>query len=391
MDILSRVDRAILGKESFGLEYVICPEGRVSIFIVKSVLRDSNVEVEFVQEFTSISKVKSICKNSPVSLCVSGAGIITKKMSNGEDMTQVFPGLDETSTLVKDYGSEECNWKVLAKKQMIDDIVLEFKRLGIKIVRVDLSGVSIFGQIQLLNELPLILGPHRFVWEENNLKEYDIELNIDNPESVETAFGQPLRFLVAIFSALHFFGQGNSIEIIQHKDLLGEYVLGRMRQVMFIAFSIVAVVLLVFNFIFLTQFNSKISELESAVEVKSNAIKLVERESIEAEESALLYNDLVAKKKHFSNMLQDIARCVPDEIKLTGIEIFPKESKAPVKGELKFDKSALRIVGYTSGIEHLNALQGELNALDWVSETQLVQFEKDFVGSNTKFIIQLIV
>lgn len=385
------LNRFILGSHSIGVEYMSMQDGSYMLNVAVHVRVDSVAEVRYCKAVRSFDHLYSICKNYPISLCVSGSGIITKRLEENEDVARALPGLDDNQTIIRSYETDNTTWIALAKRNAVEAILNDFAIRGLKVVKLDLSGVSILEHIHLMAEFPDECGFHRFKWDEAKLVQYEVDFSEPKTLPDISVFGKPIEFLVAILVGFSFFGHKNILSVLRARPLLKNYGLFRIRWLAAITISAGVFIAAVANFFVGSSIEAKNEIMRSEVQSETLFWQSALKETALAEERTALFNQIAKTRIHFSQMLEDIAICVPTGIKLTSLELFPLK-KTGSKTEIpEFDKNKIIIIGWTDKVANLNTLHTNLKNLAWVIEAQVVQFGSERGESQSKFIIHITV
>lgn len=374
---LTTVEVAFLTRDEFVFNLTICKKKKESIVMIHQ---------EHDLSFDDCKK--TLKKAGPFSLIITGKPVIQKKLtkgygSNPELIQAILPDAKNT-----EFGAQLQEFKGMYFGALIRQNTLE-KALA-PFVEAKLLPFEIIIGPYLLNILPAISGKSTFRIVTSN---YHVNFEDDLVSEISSAEKNEVHELPITPTE------------IQHTNMLGlctciNAALGavlfspldnetatklmneahqKKRFRFFLMISVAVLALTVFtNFYFNQQFAKKHAQLEEQITLNKQAIQEMEKLEAEiAEKRSLIGNNTLSQGPVISIMADELAKSVPEKIRLTNMEFFPVDGKIQKEKLIAFANNKIIIEGISNETDVLDNWINQCKELKWVKDVLLVKYTFD--------------
>ncbi len=326
--------------EAAGLEIMLCSDGTHTLNLC--VLHKKRTIIEKIKEITSNDYAvirKEIGSDTPVSIVITGQGIINKKIAIEEGIKEnqlihkILPNANYKDFYLQNVELDSTHAYVsLARRDLIDKIWEELNSLKLEVV-----GCT-FGPFCMSGILPLIsvdsrkddilkIGAYSITVKEGNI---DLVQNANEPseEGVCRIAEEKMeaRYITAYSSALVYFTQ-NGIsppEIPTIENALSNYIEKRFFSMLSKGVLGVFLIILLFNYFLFNHYFQKQNILESKLAGEKSLLgKYDTLKSALAEKQGFLEKMGFLGKPKTSFYADQLAKAVPAEITLNEMNINP--------------------------------------------------------------------
>lgn len=372
--IIQKAGQWIFGTRVCGLEIQFLADGSHQYYVSQLVKGKNTISIEDTNETKDLDKALTLIRKKPVVVCLSGKGIICKRIEAGDEGSPEihFPGIEWSTVNVKRYKMQDAEWLGLVKKETLNRGIQPLAERGIRVVGIELGGVSLLSNATLFAKPPARLGNHVFEWDHLHLGGYQFQEKEPAEQSYtqEQFYGKPLAFSMSILTAIDFFRNNLYSALSAENVLLKEFILFRLRTLASIGFAIGLLLVLLLNFFILQQCRENIVATEAELELLSAGAEQRKSQQLDALSNQNLYRELIGSTPiSYTEILESLARAVPAHLTLTRLNIHPpskKKQQAPV-----FQKNIIWLTGKARDLKDINVLIENLDKYTWINEIKL--------------------
>lgn len=394
-DISVALAGRLLGRCMWGVEIQCSTDGQACYFLAELRQHKGRIQIVRTIETTDAERVLSLVGKHPVSVCLTGKGVISRscEIAESPDIQKLIPGLDPEKLEVRSYQNDRCQWVSVAKPEHIEQMLQPFGSAKLHVVKLELGGVYLLQHTHLFQHMPQHLGNHLFSWDETALLSYTTGALPSEPTSREEErfYDEPVRFTLAILCALECFGRTLPELFASEESRLKHFALYRVRKAGGVISLAGLLLILLLNFLILQQTRTSIAELQSEVEMLEGQQQAFEQQQQSALSDISLYKDLNGHAAHsYAELLENIAARVPAQVVLRACHVHPPTNQRKRRGEEEaFNKSRVTLSGHTQDLHDLNAFIESLTSLPWVAQAELEELEHDSKARTNLFTIRL--
>lgn len=154
-------------------------------------------------------------------------------------------------------------------------------------------------------------------------------------------------------------------------------------------FVLALLLLVILNFFYQKNLNSKVVSLEEEMLLHSENLNLLDNLKQEKERKSVLVQNSGIKSKYFiSFYLDKIASSVPADINLLGVTVFPLKESLKENKKVEFQQTKIEISGNAGGSKIIEFWLESLNRFAWVNSVEVTNFSKT-TGSNSTFTLTI--
>lgn len=393
----------INGTTSYGIDLKIEAGGNCSFSLMELALKKEEVIIVQKQQGNSLEAFfeLDLNKNYPIYLNLRGKGILSKKVNpNKIDPSTELLRLALPNAKADEfyfYG-EECNtkevWVQLTRKQLLDNLLGQFKQNGFSVVNVQLELLGLNAISVLLSSQQIEIDKQRLIFENNKLQQIE---GIEEVKFKTVNLGEEqlnVEYLPSYASAFIHFVDINK-QTIQSETLSVEQ--SEFKQKKLFRFGVKLslaffLILLLVNFFFFQQFSDKYGELSQKLEVNRSQLDRLKKLEIEKKnkEQFFLKTDLISTSNS-SYFADRLAFSKPNGIKWDELNINPSKRKIERGEEIEFNIKTIDLKGTTLSSTLLNEWILALNNEDWVKSINIKGFQKQDKKAFSKFSLQIVV
>lgn len=381
------------GNKSYGIEVVLLNEGNVQYRICELEKANDIIKINWLKEVSFTDDIKPLIKKDfPVSVAVSGKGMLFKSVSDIKNPTvqQFFPGIniaDFYSTVVP-YRNNTLGY--LIRKRSLDDVVDKLFGIGLNVIAVSFgAGVAIaaFGAIE--ESIPV-----------SKVSVHNAEFVFGSKDSIDTSaihdeivIGDEklsVSFILAYSAALAYYlgYEDNAVANVRIAENNRQFKANTLiTRYSLIFLSIVLGLILIStgaNYYYSQQLNDLSLTVPSYAnnEMRDSLIA-----QINSKKKFLVEGDWLASSQS-SYYADRIAASIPQGVKLVALNVFPKANLLAESDEdaLSFNNDELRIKGIArdelvlkNWIENIRSYTWiksiSVNNYQWNSKTNEGEFE----------------
>lgn len=399
MKAFSYIENLVRGNKIFGIHLHVKSQGEYDFesLLVKRKFESISVVSQKGNEADEISSLKQLPPNSQISLCLSGSGVLVKKVDSvqlEDGLGTVLPNgnLDEFVVQQMELGNTGKALVAIIRKDFLQSIVDEF--LDLKLWLVDIY----LGPIVLKNLLPL--------FEENIcLQLPEMELEISQGEWVSYVKKRNTNWdryrigdeLIDSNCVLPFtcgistlgFGETKHIpELLM--QVRSESVSRRIGIGSQLAFLVLVFLILLGNFIRFEAVNEEYSQFSVQLQTGENLIYRMNnlKKEVERKESYYVKSGLDTQSK-LSYYSDRIASLLPSDLRLSSLDLNPLQGKIKEGKEMHFANDFIQIDGETNHPVQFNNWIQKLRKEDWVEEISKQEYFKKDQNKAGEFRIEI--
>lgn len=325
-------------------------------------------------------------KDYPVSLTLSGQGIIHKIQQIGENPSQLFsiafPSIDRKEFYVQQAIGDHNGLVSIIRKVQANDLLAKLKGAGLHVYMLSLGGIvtmPIWSQLNVYDTKFQFDGHSFMLTETRNFDSYrfDSSFKADFPMKIDQEL-IPEENIVAYAAAFQLMLQENISPIIADVDELNESFIAfnaqqKIKEVATIfIFGLFALLLVSFlTFVHYNQENETLSGQLGSITATSDQAALA-KENI-AEHKAVLEELNWNGGYNYGFLLNEIGSSIPKQLKLSSVGV--DEFKAEKKDNYTFPY--LKIIGTTTNLTAVNNWIFVLKEKPWVKSVKLERFEEE--------------
>lgn len=395
--ISTQLRSILLGTEVIGIEAQIDSHGVANFHAVCIKSNGRSVTTKNSITTNSLENLSSFVRQTPVVLCLTGKGIITKSKDENDhaDLNQLMPGVNLESLMIKEYFSENKRWYGVTKKEFTEFWIQQFRTYRITVVDIELGGSSILLHPEIFTLQPVTISHHKFQWQENNLVDYQFKATaeLDSGE-IHNKLALPLNYVIPGIISLNFFGFVPFLEIKSGPSILQNFLWSRFKKVYAIGFASVVLVLLMLNLGLRHSLTNSVDVLQAEIETVNFQIQQNTQNNEETLFDRQLSDQLSGTNvPTYAERLERTARLIPAEIVVSEFELHQSvkhQSKAE-KDTFPFDKHVMSLSGTSRNLDAINTLIAGLQNEPWVKEVKLqhLQLEKGSTDQAFKLILSI--
>lgn len=380
-------------KKVVGIDFNINSDGSKHIVALELELIKNELNINDKQFFNDENELLgSLDKSIPVSINLSGKGVLTKK-TNGNSIQQLLPNIK----LDEFYIQETTHLVTVTRKDEVDKILQSFKESGVDVIGVSLNGLTI-ENINSLLDLNQEVNGNLFLYKFDNNEIVDV-INAKNLENQTLKLGSEnieIKYLVAY--SLAFQNILNVVDNIHINSgdlslLEDEYLQKQLfKKGGFGALVLVLIVLLINFFIFNT-LRDENQQLSTQLGMYEGQIKKIEslKKEVESKNKFLTKTGWLNSSRT-SFYADQIGVTVPKSITLTELNINPRDKKESKKQkEDVFITNAIHVSGNCRSSLEINKWIKELKNLDWVEFAEVLTYNQSPEEKHAEFTIEVLI
>lgn len=390
-----------------GVELALHSDGYAAIHTV--VLKKAGSKIETAARLADLKSTSELAvvidKGYPVLLSLKGKGIIHKKInSSAADSWEVLLDKVLPNSNLQDFFvqklvvHEQLALVSVARKSVIDAAINEITGQGFSVIACTL------GPFAVQSVLPVILpdtgttSELKFANTELLIRQGSIH-NYTNtseaePEWVvgEGSINISSNLLVAYASAFAYFNMATSLSgniagvqsaLVEFKDGLKFKKTGRGLLAFFFT-------VLLLNFLLFSYYNDKVKEKSARAALSSSELALIDSLSGQVEQRALFLSKTgLSAPSRTSFYADQIAQSLPEEIRLTSLQIHPQKKEEEDEKKLEFDGSRILVGGNSKFSLDVNEWIRKMRASDWVKSISLLTYKQKDGNRPGEFLIEI--
>jgi hypothetical protein len=391
---------------SAGIECFIDSNGKKSFKVV--LLQQKKKIVNILSKSDDIEDLKKLFSivngNIPISLVVSGKGIIYKKIAFEKSISwqaildKSLPNADVNDFYIQTAETTETEvcYISIIRKNVIDDIIQKFIENNRLVTSIFFGPFSLDGMNILLGEEDKILEMDNYnvSIQQGKITNIKIQTGLDKRSISNLKLGFEsieMYFLLAYSSGLkYYFGESKvrSNILFLDRNIL-EFKSKKKYLILIKSFAACFFVALMVNYIFYRNYVSEKNLLDEELKQNSEVIYSVNmlRDAL-SEKQKLLKNAGIFSSNKFSYYIDQISYDVPDEIKFNEIILNPIDKINDTEGEFIFLKNIILVRGICDG-EDLNSWISLLRKKKWIKGIEILNYERNKLSGSGEFEVRM--
>lgn len=375
------------------------PDGKRMFRIVVVTNKNGSLEFEILGEVEdNLSEVKEIVKNIPVYLVLDGKGILLRSAVPDPEKTllkQIIPTAREDEFVADSYAGENCEYVGLARKDQVDEIILQMKNAGLSIISLSLGPYRVVNLARYFNEIPerIIFNNYLFVYNRfkqciSNFEKTNVKAN---QEYVVDGKKVDPDYLPALSVALEYFLDENKEcdhqLVKEHKTEFHSRIIFQKAGA---GLLILVLVVLLVNIYFYLHYNDQRQQTENLLAGNRNILTTLDTLKRELEwKEKFMRESGIMKNSKMAFYADRIAASVPEQITLEKLEINPVVGKIRSGKEIVIRPNIILLEGLTRNSLFLNQWIHKLKELDWVEKVAILNYIQDNEKNIGNFSIEV--
>lgn len=374
---IGTVEVAFTSREDYVFNLTVCKKKKESILMIH---QQHDLDFE--------SCKKTLKKLNFFSLIITGKVIIHKKLnrtfaSNNELIQSILPDAKPTEFCAQSFTFRDQNYGALIRKEILEKILFLFN--GSKLYPLEI----LIGPY-VANILPALTGKQTFriitsnyhirfddnlISEVSSAEKHEVhELPV---AEVEMHHANMIGLCTCINAGMHAI----AISVLENetaKKLIGEAKQkGKFKFLLLLCVGVLMITVFT-NFYFNQKFSKKHAQLDEQLILNKQAIEEMGKlENEITEKRSLVGKNSIDQGPVISIMADQLAKSVPQKIRLTNMEFFPVEGKIQKEKVIAFANNKIIIEGISNETDVLDAWINECKDLKWVKDVLLVKYNFD--------------
>ncbi|MBC7387684.1 MAG: hypothetical protein H7329_00595 [Opitutaceae bacterium] len=379
----------ILTDEGYHIQFALLEKRKGNVKILKSQVNIVNyLELKYL-----------IDKEIPIAVSISGKGILHKKvekteLSPSQLLSQIIPNAKSSEFYLQLTGFVLS----IIRKSVLEELLLEFDKVGLNIISISLGGLPIKSILPLLDTQDseiLHVCNHTIQFKSDEVVSYEYDKNnLQDLEYTTIGTDKVQSKLIAAYSCA--FQQFLNLQIeIQNPTLTlkrDEFISkGVFKKIAFGALGFFFFVLLV-NFVVFSITSAESSKLMVAYDLHQDHLELLNKLQKEVKEKERFFQNEgwlhISKSSYYSDR---IAASVPASVLLKTLTINPaNELESRNLRKQIFDDNLIIITGSCNHPIDLNGWISKLKDFSWVKKVNVetYQFDSGQKAGNFKIEVQ---
>lgn len=352
----------------------------------------------------SMDEVLAVFTNDiPVSLSLSGRGILHKRLVNPssddqKNLDSILPNAKVEDFYIQKFPVQQDIVFSLVRKQVLHDVLSQFKHVKLVVTHVVLGGVSLETILPLmeLQATDLVVGGHVMKISQSSISDYRYERG-EHQDRLITLEGEQIAESVLVAYA-------TGIQTLSGVDPLGidveplalersEYVHKRFFNVFGVGVLVFFLLILIINFLLFNYYNSRHQELagnQTRFTGYKESLDSVQRK-VSARQSFLSTSGWM-KPSRVSFYADEIGGSVPASILLTELSVNPYDERLTrAEKKLVFGVGRIAVMGTCNRPTDLNPWIQNMKQMQWVDAVEIQNYTFDNTSGKGKFIIMITV
>lgn len=336
----------------------------------------------------------------PIAVVFTGKGIIHKKVSfNPTDdlkslLNKTLPNIHEDEFYLSH--SEEFNSTCVTgvcRKILADEVIQLFQEKKADVISFSIGPFSIKSILPLISQLyetEVSITGYKLKFTDGQLN--DLQTGTQETKSYhiggEQIESNVLIAFSAAFSILISLGI-TGLSNIQNTTLIENYKQKRMFKTgLGLAVGFIFVLVFINYFVF-SHYSAKVQKIQSSINLNQSALSQIDtlKKEIEEKEKMVIKSGLLQSSRT-SYYADQIASTVPENVRLTGIMIFPKQ-KSEDETLYNFKNDLIEIQGKCKYSIDVNDWINEMRMFSWAKEIKLIHYNPSNSEKGSDFNIQI--
>jgi Tfp pilus assembly protein PilN len=393
----------IKGKRVAGVHLTILQDDSWSLNLVliekKGNKLKNSVEAKGITTIPEFRKFVPV--GCPISLSLDGKGLIHRviKEQNGiSAILQVLPNANPAEFIEQSQKIEDSDtYFSLIRRDTLAKITDEFVEAGYYLFHINFGPFSLNTIWSILENKQSGYSIGSYVIRQKNGIIYDMQLN---PSTTifqsDYSIGNdsiPGEFLIPYANGISFFIDSPTRILspdFHHPNGRNDFLFKRLFHVagltvLLSLFTVLLVNFLIFDY-YRQLYNESSLQYKSGLELISKLDRL--KQEIESKGMIVKENDFL-NRTNYAFYADQLAACLPEQIKLTRMELDPLLSKPKREKELEIQHNYIRITGNCKNSITLDNWLETLKKHRWIREVEILQYKQEGKDSMAEFTIQI--
>jgi hypothetical protein len=367
--------------------------------LLKKVKGNVIVEKEFIEKGSIEELVKEIPQKTPVSINISGKGLLIRKVKkqNEYDPVQLIrsliPNASPEDFYIKVYDFETNSFVALIRTEQVKSLIEGFTANNLFVTEINLGPFSLSNILGQLSAFDSIVCPgYRINIENNSIKDYQLcSEHLDFQYQIgEEKFSS--ESILSFATGLDFFIEENKDQ--KNAEIEGSrisYRFHRKGKVFGMAGLVLLFSILLINFLMFDSYNKKVNMIQQKVAMNRTLVN--QHDSLKSE---FLRKKAFSEKfgntgsSTFSLYLDRLASKVPNEVILDKVFINPIRKHSGNNKKLEFENNKIIIEGRTKSSLDINQYIKDIKSFSWVKEVEVINFKNEKTNKTAQFILEII-
>ncbi len=387
----------IKGSRVLGVDYFISSNGQPEINCI--ILNKKKEKIFIEKRFSGINSVDQLSddetKGLPLAISVDGKGVILKVTEydkNRKLINHILPNANEDDFYIQSTPAVDNKMIISAiRKEIVHEIVENFKQAGFQIVNFYISALSIENFLGIIEDEKIFTNRYEVNKDSELIKSI---VKLPEPNQASISIGDEEIYSNEVLSyatALSFYlsdTENSGLDFVT--ELAKEYTFKRLFTMagwFTLAFFFI---LLMVNYFFYNNNNQNLNKLTFSFNQNRELIKKLDT----------LKNEYLIKEQYFVNSgfldasklsyyADRISYSLPSEIKLSVMNINPLNTKIKEEKPLGFSMNQITISGTVSQSIILNNWVKKLKKLDWVNNVNILEYNQDVANIPADFKLEI--
>ena len=400
-DTLTRFNKAA------GIEIILLPDDAYDIRLIVVYIEKKKILIEKkVLSFKKLEELKNyILPDVPVSLTINGRGVLHKKVANhsGDDqglLQAILSNAKISDFYLRKSDAEAETMVSLVRKDAVDKILRDIKKLGLYVVHADLGAMSAVSMLSLVSSLPrnsYKIAEHSYLLNpQKNIQNYSYSaaevaenktINIAGEEIEEQLF---LCYAIACNLVLKNMDFSLDVEFVKKEQ--AEF----NNKLLFKTFGWVVLIfffsILVINYFLFVNFSKEHDALILGAHTnKADAKELTNLQKEVKEKDEFLLEAGWLGSSRVSYFADRIANSVPLSVKLTELSVYPMdEKKSKTEKKNIFYSDIIKLTGQSTKPTELNEWIEKIKDIERIKQAKLLRYSYDSKDNTGTFSVEII-
>lgn len=375
-----------------GIELNIASDGSINISLVRISLKNKLIHIDDKKVYQGVWDEVLNIPNEPVALSITGKGVLIKKTSRMEMVTEqnlqhLFPNMNLSEFYVQHFQSGAFSFLSIVRVEVVDEILEEFKKQGVEVLMFSLGP---FVVDQVLNQLNVYgsqvdFHGHQITLDsERNWVDYKYSLDISSRFALKIDIEtMPEEYVVAYATAFQLIlhDKMNLVEVENQvfKQRLEEFMAGmrfkrNAMMVLMLFFSLLFINVLVYSY-----YHNLNESLSNTVGQQSDFSVHKEKLIADVNKKEQMIKDLGWNKGlSYAFLCDQIGRTTPSAVLLTELSINSPNGKGAIAvKEDRLGSHHIRLKGQAENVYVINDWIHDLKKTKWVKGVQLEKYKTD--------------
>lgn len=386
----------MFGKQlTYGKEYAAIEHAENSTFnFLKLTKKKNEFLVSKNKQATSFDTItKELKEQKHVFLILNNEQVLSKKVSisNSESksiLRAAFPNITTSDFYFEIYSSNEASFVSIARKEIIDDLILEYQKRGVAVIDFSLGNLAAKNLQPFLENKNIFSSNAQIDFNEKTISEINKTkissetYNINDLEISNTAV-LPLAGIISYYTK-------NTSSILQ-KELKERYVQKRFFDIGLKTGLGFLLTMLLINFIFFSSYREQVGNLTSELQLSESYKKQLNTLQNEVTQKKQLVASVnSASNSRLTKYIDQLGISIPNTILLTQINYQPKKGVVKADKKITFENNKMIVKGTSKENENFSNWISILEKKEWIHNISITEYgkgKKSNTLANFEFII----